>query len=587
LAQSNHTMHYKFSAHHPSSHFIDIEMIVTDVTDEEIFFQLPSWRPGRYEQGNFAKNIQRWTAKNDQGEVLAFKKISKDCWKVNTDGETTIHIHYNYYAAQPDAGSCWLDEEQLYINPIHCCLYVPDRMHEPCTLEFNLPEKFHYATSLEKINPRHFSAADYHELVDSPIIASTVLQHNSYQVDEHTFHLWFNGECKPDWARIINDFRKFTTEQIKIMGEFPPKDFHFLIQVLPYKFYHGVEHLNSTVLALGPGSELMNDGLYTDFIGVASHELFHVWNVKTIRPGEMLPYDYTKENYSRLGYVYEGVTTYYGDLFLARSGVYTLNQFFREISDRVQKHFDNYGRFNLSVADSSFDTWLDGYTPGVPNRKTSIYDEGCLVALMTDLMIRKRTNNEKSLDDVMRTLYLDFGKRKRGYTEHDYINIVENLTNESASDFFIDYVYGTENYEPLLAGLLSHFGCDLVQSPSDKSYELHYGFKISNDSIIDKVAPHSPAWKAGLTKGDELISVNGTRLEKNPNELINYFSSQVVTLTVITQMKKEKHIALHAGDEKYYHRYHIAQKENPTTAEQKAFSEWMKSAVRQHSTSLN
>ena len=128
------------------------------------------------------------------------------------------------------------------------------------------------------------------------------------------------------------------------------------------------------------------------------------------------------------------------------------------LSERIQKHFDNYGRFNLSVADSSFDTWLDGYVPGVPNRKTSIYDEGCLVALMTDLMIRRRTNNEKSLDDVMRTLYNDFGKKQRGYTEHDYISIVENLTNESASDFFIDYVYGTDDYEPLLADLLKHFG---------------------------------------------------------------------------------------------------------------------------------
>ena len=291
-------MHYKFSASHPSSHYIDIEMVVDNVLEEEVFFQLPSWRPGRYELGNFAKNIKRWVAKNENGETLVSKKVSKDCWEVRTDGAKEIHIHYNYYAAQLDAGSCWLDEEQLYVNPIHCCFYVPDRMRESCTVEFNLPEKFAYATSLEKINACTFIAYDYHELVDSPVIASAFLQHNTYSIDNHTFHIWFNGDCKPDWVRIINDFRKFTGEQLRMLGEFPTKDFHFLVQALPYRFYHGVEHLNSTVLALGPGTELMDDSLYVDFIGVASHELFHVWNVKTIRPHEMMPYNYTKDRKS-------------------------------------------------------------------------------------------------------------------------------------------------------------------------------------------------------------------------------------------------------------------------------------------------
>src|SRR5437762_8327636 len=175
----------------------------------------------------------------------------------------------------------------------------------------------------------------------------------------------------------------------------------------------------------------MKEEFYVDFIGVVSHELFHVWNVKTIRPAEMTPYDYTKENYSRLGFVYEGVTTYYGDLFLVRSGVYSISQFFAELNVRIQKHFDNYGRFNLSVADSSFDTWLDGYTPGIPNRKTSIYDEGCLIALMTDLLIRRYTQNKKSLDDVMKTLYFDFAKLHHGYAEHDYTKVVENTGERS------------------------------------------------------------------------------------------------------------------------------------------------------------
>ena len=230
--------------------------------------------------------------------------------------------------------------------------------------------------------------------------------------------------------------KAFTIDQLKMMGSFPFDAYHFLVQVLPYSFYHGVEHLKSTVLGIGPGYDLMRNNIYIDFVGVASHELFHAWNIKTIRPAEMMPYNYKTENYSRLGFVYEGVTTYYGDLILARCGVYNTEQFFKELNVRIQKHFDNPGRQNLSVADSSFDTWLDGYTPGVPGRKTSIYDEGCITALMTDLIIRKKTNSKSSLDDVMRTLYEDFGKKNIGYAEHDYFSIVDFIAKDSMADFY-------------------------------------------------------------------------------------------------------------------------------------------------------
>jgi predicted metalloprotease with PDZ domain len=171
---------------------------------------------------------------------------------------------------------------------------------------------------------------------------------------------------------------------------------------------------------LGPGNEFVNKDWYDEFLGISSHELFHTWNIKSIRPVEMMPYDYSKENYSRLGFVAEGVTTYYGDFLLYRSGVFSDADYFKTFNEQLQKHFDNFGRFNLSVADSSFDTWLDGYNPGVPNRKVSIYTEGCLIAFMTDICIRKQTSNAHSLDDVMRALFTEFGKKKIGYSENDY-----------------------------------------------------------------------------------------------------------------------------------------------------------------------
>jgi predicted metalloprotease with PDZ domain len=180
----------------------------------------------------------------------------------------------------------------------------------------------------------------------------------------------------------------------------------------------------------------MRKELYDELLGVSSHELFHTWNVKNIRPKEMLPYKYNTENYATTGYIYEGITTYYGDLMLYRSGIFSDADYFRTLTQQFQKHLDNHGRFNYSVAASSFDTWLDGYVPGVPNRKVSIYTEGCLLAFIADAQIRKQTLNNSSLDDVMSALYNDFGKNNIGYTANDYQTIIENITGQNWNHFF-------------------------------------------------------------------------------------------------------------------------------------------------------
>ena len=572
-------MRYKVSAPHPVNHMIEIEMTVDRLTSSELTLQLPSWRPGRYELGNFAKNIQRWNAFDEKGSPLPYRKKGKDTWQVDVNEAKSVVIRYNYYAAQLDAGACWLDEQQLYMNPVHCMLFVPERLHESCEVSFDLPMSYKLATSMEKISDHVLRAQDYHELVDSPVIASPSLQHKAFTSGSTIFNIWFQGDCKPDWSRVVEDFKKFSEEQIRTMVDFPVNEYHFLVQVLPFRYYHGVEHLKSTVLALGPGANLMDPSLYVDFVGVASHELFHSWNIKTIRPAEMLPYDYTKENYSRLGFVYEGVTTYYGDLFLARAGVYSVKQFFAEINARLQKHFDNYGRFNLSVADSSFDTWLDGYGPGIPNRKTSIYDEGCLVAMMTDLIIRSKSKGQESLDEVMRTLYRDFGKRKIGYTEHDYLSIIEKLAGESMADFFIDYIYGTENYEPLLSELLGLAGCVLSKKPSSVESERYFGFKINQSegkTFVKQVAPGSPADLAGLGKEEEIISVNEMKVTDNLQELLRLFSGEKIILTTYTPVQKMKDISISAGKEEYYAQYSIRQKEKASPDEQRLFKAWLK-----------
>ena len=370
-------MNYIFSIPSPFDRFVSIEFQVNGPFKEEfIDIQLPAWRPGRYELGNFAKNVKGLEVFDHKNLPVSFQKISKDCWRIHTKGEQIV-VKYKYYAAQPDGGACWVNHDQLYINPIHCCFFIPGREHEKCNVKLIVPSNWQLATGMKMLTDHECEAANFDQLVDSPFIASPSLQHAAYKMNGINFNIWMQGDCNPDWGQIIKDFEGFTKVQLDMMKEFPVTDYHFLVQMLPFPFYHGVEHLNSTVLAMGPGYKLMKPAFYSDFMGVASHELFHVWNVKAIRPAEMYPYDYTKENYASTGYVYEGVTTYYGDLFLGRSGFFNLDEMLAEFSTRLQKHIDNAGRFNHSVSESSYDTWLDGYVPGIPGRKVSIYDEGC------------------------------------------------------------------------------------------------------------------------------------------------------------------------------------------------------------------
>lgn len=579
-------MKYIVSYTKPQRHFIDIEFIAEEIGSDETLIQLPAWRPGRYELGNFAKNIQKWAAFDENGNTLKFQKISKDCWKVNTKGVSELHVKYNYYAAELNAGSTFLDADQLYMNPVNCCVYIPEKINDACDLQLHLPENYIAACALpglpyERADARTFRAESFHELADSPFIASRTLQHHKISCSAVEFNFWFQGECKPDWNKLTLDFTKFCEAQLLMMKHVPFKSYHFLFQILPYKIYHGVEHTASTVIALGPGYNLMIGDLYDDLLGVSCHELFHAWNIKTIRPIEMFPYDYTKENYSKLGYVCEGVTTYYGDYLLFRSKVFSEDQFFKTLNERLQKHFDNFGRFNLSVADSSFDTWLDGYVPGIPNRKTNIYDEGNLLAFITDMFIRKNSNNKNSLDDVMRYLYEEFALKNKGYSDLDYKGVVEHFADVSYGDIFDNYINGTKDYEPILKKAAAYIGCEITQQSSAKFHEHALGIKVHEAAGACKVTavyPGSAADMAGIGINDDLLTLNNIQIKPdhsgtNFTEWCSYFGSQQLKLSV-SSSGSVKEMIIDPQPDAYYKIVKIKKLKDAGAAEKSNFEMW-------------
>ena len=538
---------YNISYKFPHRHLIDFELSALTNGVKKMQFQLSAWRPGRYELANFAQNIINWQVYNDEGDKLYFKKITKDLWEVDCKGTKKITVIYNFYANQLDAGACYLDEHQLYLNPVHCMFYIVDRMNEEYQINMNIPESYKIASSMQK-NRNTLYVKGYDLLAESPIICSSNIQHDSYQVNNIDFHIWFQGECKPDWVKLKKDFTAFTKSQIKHFGVFPVDEYHYFFQITPYKSYHGVEHTKNTVLLLGPGHEIMNKR-YEDLLGVCSHELYHTWNIKAIRPIEMYPYDYTKENYFRTGFVAEGVTTYMGDLMLYKSGVFNWEKFIETQNQNMKKHLMNYGRHNLSVADSGFDNWLDGYKLGAPNRKTSIYPDAALCMLMIDLEIIRNSEGMNSLHSVMKELYEEFSLKRKGYSEDDFRNICVKFGGIKVAEIFENHIYGTENYIPTLKTALDVVGLTLKEKKNPNLSAQYFGFltiKEDGKMIIKKVEPNSVTDKSGIAPEDEIIEVNGRKIEGKFSDILKECKNEV-TFTIKKKFS-EKPITLAIGN---------------------------------------
>ncbi len=547
----------------PFTKWIEIKLEIDNLQGDIFDLQLPAWRPGRYELANFAKNVSGFVAEGKS--ALKFNKLTKDLWRIELNGEKKIEVNYRYYAADWNAGSTYTCNEFLYVNPVNCLMYSPSGIDESCELQINVPSDFLLAmgATFTKNNSGYLVASDsFHQLADSPFIAGTRMQHHTYEVAGINFNIWFNGECKPDWKKIEKDFKAFTEVQIKAFGKFTCQEYHFLIHALPFNFYHGVEHLTTSVNALGPGYSIMEER-YVDLLGLCSHELYHTWNIKSIRPAEMYPYRYHEENYFHTGYVAEGVTTYMGDMMLYASDVFDLSQFLKEMNVQIQKHVDNGGRWNYSVAASGFDAWLDGYVPGVPDRKVSIYTEGCLIAMMTDILILFHSEARYNLDRVMKDLYHDFALKGKGYTQKDYRDLVIKYAGKDFPEIYDDLVNGTESYLDVLKPILELVELEILSTPSSNTSDRCYGMKLMEmpeKSMVVAIFKDSPASKC-LSLNDQIIAVNNLVVKNDVNRWLNYFGGGKVNLTVLRAGEKVE-VELVPDGKNYFDNYYFSPKDN-------------------------
>lgn len=572
-------MNYKVGSKVPGSRFLDIEITIPSNGENSLEIALPTWRPGRYELGNFAKNVRGFSVLNADGFKLSFKKKSSHVWVVNCRNEDSVTIIYQVYTTELSAGSSWVDKNQLYINPVNCLMYVVGREDEICELQFDVPGNYQIAISLPSTE-KGYIAKNFDELADSPAICSPDLQHKSYEVSGTIFNVWFQGKCKPNWKKLIPDFTSFTSKQLESMGSFPFTKYHFLFQILPHKAYHGVEHLNSTVISLGPGTKVMESKLYEELLGVSSHELFHAWNVKSIRPADMVPYDFSKENYTEMGYLTEGVTTYMGDLFLIKSGIFDLNQYLVELHKLLDRHSFNYGKYNHSVCESSFDTWLDGYSKGIPNRKTSIYTEGALLALCIDIMLIDETAGKSNLDSVMKTLFDGYAKKEIGITEKVFIETIKQLGGSEIESLFQNYYHKAVDYFDLLKSTFEKVGLKLSKEENPNQLASRFGCYTDKKGKVLLVAPDSPAFNAGVNMDDNITSVNDVKIDKDDNKWTDSFKNE--TTLVLTKKLGAETVKLTPSTKQYFQKYIVTKTSQTTDTQTKNKDFWLGKLYLKH-----
>lgn len=404
---------------------------------------LPAWSPGYYQLMNFGKNVISFFPENEKGEALRWVKFGDNTWRVYTAFSSRLTIRYTVKAARSFVAAAYVDTSRAFLKPAALFLYPQGKLNTPVNLSLNLPPSWKVATGLNPAPGKGFSytAPDFDVLFDSPLLAGPLRELPSFSVGgkAHRFLGYNMGEF--DETALMNDLQKLIKTASDIFGDIP-YDHYTFIGIGPGN--GGIEQLNSTAVAFS-GKSLEGNGRIRT-LSFLTHEYFHHYNAKRIRPVELGPFDYSGPNRTNGLWVAEGLTAYYEDIIMNRAGFLPRPQMLKAWGDAIASFQKNEGRLKQSLAESSACTWEDGPF-GKKGETISYYDKGPLVGMILDLRIREATKNRKCLDDVMRILYHDFYKKKnRGFTDEEMIRTCEQVAGTSLDEVF-QYVYTTKEMD--------------------------------------------------------------------------------------------------------------------------------------------
>jgi len=540
-----------------AGHLFNVTVTVAAPASEGQVFALPAWIPGSYMIREFARNIVRIRAESG-GDAIALTKLDKHAWQAApVDGP--LSLHYEVYAWDLSVRAAHLDQTHGFFNGTSVFLRVLGQEATPHQVDIQRPgdpaaADWRVATSLPELGAKRYGfgtyiAADYDELIDHPVeMADFAL--GTFKAHGIQHDIVITGRVPNlDMARLQQDLKAICEAQIAFFEpktRKAPMDRYVFLTMAVGDGYGGLEHRASTALicaradlptTASPKTAEPNEG-YTKFLGLCSHEYFHTWNVKRIKPAVFAPYDLQVENYTPLLWLFEGFTSYYDDLMLVRSGIISEATYFKLLGKTVGSVLRGSGRTKQSVAESSFDAWSKYYRQdeNAPNAIISYYTKGSLVALAFDLTIRAKTGGAKSLDDLMRALWERYGRDfysggARGVTEKEVEALFDEISGVRLKPIFDRYIRGTEDIP--LAKLYAPFGVKLTDERKNGKPSLDAGIgRDAGGAKLTQVHEGGAAHQGGLSAGDIVIAVDGLRVNGNPCNLDGLFARYRVGDTV-------------------------------------------------------
>jgi predicted metalloprotease with PDZ domain len=519
----------------PQTHYVEVEASYPTAGRPFIELMMAVWTPGSYLVREYARHVEDVRVVSPDGEPGLVEKVTRNRWRLATGGRTRVTVHYRVYGREMSVRTNWIESGFAMLNGAPTFLTLVGGLDRPHEVELELPAEWSTAVSgmpSPADRPTTFTAADFDMLVDSPIVAGTPAVH-AFEVGGKP-HLLVNVNEGGSWdpARAVADVERIVRAHEQFWGGLPYDRYVFLNMIT--EAGGGLEHANSTLLmtsrwAMGSRQE------YVNWLNLVSHEFFHVWNIKRLRPAALGPFDYEAENYTPSLWVSEGFTTYYGDLLVHRAGLVSREEFLASLSGEIRAVQQTPGRLVMPVSRGSFDAWIRHYRPdeNSPNVAISYYAKGAVIAALLDARIRTATGNQRSLDDVMRQAYARYSGAA-GFTEAQFRALISEVAGVDLTAWLADAVDGTS--ELSYATLLDTFG--LQFAPADSQPGRGWlGLVTRVDAgrlLVSQVRRGTPGFDAGFNVDDEILAIDDFRVrpEQWDRRMLQYPPTRTATVLV-------------------------------------------------------
>lgn len=528
---------YVLSFPNPDTHYLEVEMHLSDVEQASLNLKMAVWTPGSYLIREFQKNIDNVVVFYPNNENKRLEKINKNTWTLDTKQEKELVVKYKIYCFEYSVRTNLVDDSHALLNGAGTFIYVEGFEKDEIEININPFEKWDkISTSLAIKNGNKWQriAENLDDLIDSPI---EIGNHETYFFEAanvpHELAIYGTSNC--NILKLMEDLIKIIEVETAIFGSHPCKNYVFIIHNTDTS-YGGLEHKNSSVNHIPRWS--YDDTNYQRAISLLAHEYFHLWNVKRIKPASLIPYNYEKENYTDLLWFFEGVTSFYDDYVCYKAGVTSKEKYIEIVENNLNEVLNTAGKDTQTLAEASYDTWLKYYrkNENSSNAQINYYTHGAVVTMLFNFYIIYDSNGEKKFEDVLKKMYNAYlSNPNKGITKEDIIQIITSFTNSNFDEFytlFIESITSFKGIDPFFKMV----GIELTNQLISGGKYLGITTKLENGRLlITQLDKNYGAYKDGLNVHDEIIAIDGFRVQNDFNKL---FAHKKINDTIIVTISR-------------------------------------------------